>query len=79
MEDMLDGVFLRAFHRLLFAWRDLRRRVKSIFKPRPAFEGSNHSLGGKSHENVASDGLSLSHHSAMEPGTKLASRLDLAR
>ncbi|MCI0699372.1 hypothetical protein L0337_46135, partial [candidate division KSB1 bacterium] len=67
MEKIFDDILLRVFHRALFAWHDLRRYIKSIFKPRPSFNGSNYSLGGKSHENATPDGLFLPHHSAMEP------------
>ncbi|MGH7450076.1 MAG: hypothetical protein ACRENG_01890, partial [bacterium] len=70
---------LRVYQRLLFVWKDLRCHVKSIFKPRPAVKGSNLSLGGKSHENAASDGLLLSHHPAMEPNAERSRHIDLAR
>ncbi|MGH7450078.1 MAG: B12-binding domain-containing radical SAM protein [bacterium] len=67
MEKIFNNVLLRVYQRLLFAWKDLRCHLKSIFKPRPTNTGSNHSLGGKRYETAASDGLFLSHHPAMEP------------
>ena len=66
MEKIFNNILLRVYRRLLYAWHDLRRHIKSTVKPRPVVEGSNHSLGGKSHENAASARLLLPHHSAME-------------
>jgi radical SAM superfamily enzyme YgiQ (UPF0313 family) len=77
MEKIFNNVLLRMFHRLLFAWHDLRRHVKSTFKPRPAASGPNHSLGGKRHENAAPDVLFLPHHSAMEPNAEYPLHHDL--
>jgi radical SAM superfamily enzyme YgiQ (UPF0313 family) len=79
MEKILNNIPLRVYRRLLFAWHDLRRHVKSIFKPRPSFNGSNHLMGGKPHENAAPDGLFLPHHPAVEPNAEYPLHHDLAR
>ncbi|MCI0694539.1 hypothetical protein L0337_21330, partial [candidate division KSB1 bacterium] len=79
MEKIFNNILLRVYRRLLFAQHDLRRYVKSIFKPRPAINGSNHLMGGKSYENAAPDGLFLPHRSAMEPNVEYAHHRNLVR
>lgn len=72
MEKVLSNCLLRIFHWLLFAWKDLRCHIKSTFNSRPAAGGSNHLLGGKTHEDASSDDLSGSSHSALEPNLEPA-------